>query len=411
MATNYKILGQGVNSLKIDAPENGSTIISELKIKNTSYPTNVDVICSDEISSILELDNFNPNPNNSASAIVVQPDGKILIGGFFTTIDGVTRNYIARLDSDGTLDTSFDLNANSFVYSMALQPDGKILIGGNFTSLDGETRNRMARLNSDGTLDSSFNPNVNSRVEFIALQPDGKIIIGGIFSTVGGTTRNRVARLNSDGTLDTSFVNPNVDGTKANKWINSIALQPDGKTLIVGDFTIVDGVVRNHIARLNSDGTLDTSFDPNANSFVYSIALQPDGKIIVGGAFTAVGVGSGAREYIARINSDGSLDTSFNLNADESFSTIAPQPDGKIFLGGNFTTINGTTRNRFARLLEYFESENKDYIIKNKSLSYDEEIKISGGIALESGQSLAIDTRNYDPDTVIIQAYGIEETS
>ena len=461
MATNYKILGQGVNSLKIDAPENGSTIISELKIKNTSYPTNVDVICSDEISSILELDNFNPNPNNSASAIVVQPDGKILIGGFFTTIDGVTRNYIARLDSDGTLDTSFDLNANSFVYSMALQPDDKILIGGNFTSLDGETRNRMARLNSDGTLDSSFNPNVNSRVEFIALQPDGKIIIGGIFSTVGGTTRNRVARLNSDGTLDTSFVNPianstvnsialqpdgkiliggrfttvggvartyiarlnsdgtldtsfvnpNVDGTKANKWINSIALQPDGKTLIVGDFTIVDGVVRNHIARLNSDGTLDTSFDPNANSFVYSIALQPDGKIIVGGAFTAVGVGSGAREYIARINSDGSLDTSFNLNADESFSTIAPQPDGKIFLGGNFTTINGTTRNRFARLLEYFESENKDYIIKNKSLSYDEEIKISGGIALESGQSLAIDTRNYDPDTVIIQAYGIEETS
>jgi uncharacterized delta-60 repeat protein len=461
MATNYKILGQGVNSLKIDAPENGSTIISELKIKNTSYPTNVDVMCSDEFSSLAGLDGFNPDPNNSVFSIALQPDGKILIGGLFTTIGGTTtRNRIARLNSDGSLDTGFDPNASNWVSSIALQPDGKILIGGSFTvigaTIGGTTRNRIARLNSDGSLDTGFNPNANSTVSSIALQPDGKILIGGSFTTIGGTTRNFLARLNSDGTLDTGF-NPN-----ANSNVNSIALQPDGKILIGGLFTTIGGTTRNRIARLNSDGSLDTGFNPNANSTVGSIALQPDGKILIAGSFTTIGgttrnrivrlnsdgsldtgfdpnsnaaigsialqpdgkilIGGGfdeiagiPRNFIVRLNSDGTLDTGFDPNIFDSgqvfVGSIALQPDGKILIAGSFTTIGGTTRNRIARLGEYFVSENKNYIIKNKPLSYDEEIKISGGIALEPGQSLAIETTQYNPGTVVIQAYGIEETS
>jgi uncharacterized delta-60 repeat protein len=458
MATNYKILGQGVNSLKIDAPANGSTIISELKIKNTSYPTNVDVMCSNEFSSIAELDSFNPNADFGVFSTVPQPDGKIIIGGNFAIIDGVTRNRIARLNGNGTLDTGFNPNANSDVRSIALQPDGKIIIGGDFTTLDGVTRNRIARLNSDGTLDADFNPNANNPVRSIALQPDGKIIIGGDFTTLDGVTRNRIARLNGNGTLDTGF-NPNANafinsialqsdgkiliggrlstiggvtrlyiarlnsdgaldtGFNANmggaeQGVASIALQPDGKIIIGGDFDTINGLNRNRIARLDSDGSLDLVFNPSLgtqSSTTYSIALQPDGKIIIGGNFTTI---SGVDKFrFARLNGDGILDTGFGFNANSDVRSIALQPDGKILIGGNFTTIDGVTRNRIARIFEYTTSENKNYIIKNKSLSYDEEIKISGGIALESGESLVIDTRNYSPDTVVIQAYGIEETS
>ena len=89
---------------------------------------------------------FNPSSNYSARAIVPQPDGKILIGGNFSTINGVTRNRIARLNSDGTLDTGFNPNASSNVLSIVLQPDGKIIIGGSFSTVGGVTRNCIARL-------------------------------------------------------------------------------------------------------------------------------------------------------------------------------------------------------------------------------------------------------------------------
>src|SRR6267143_1759101 len=113
------------------------------------------------------LDGFNPNANNIVYVVVVQPDGKILIGGAFTTLSPnggavVTRNHIARLNPDGTLDTAFDPNANNTVLSIAVQADGKILIGGGFTTVLGVARNKIARLNTDGTLDTAFNPNANN---------------------------------------------------------------------------------------------------------------------------------------------------------------------------------------------------------------------------------------------------------
>src|SRR6185369_14420460 len=119
-----------------------------------------------------------------------------------------TRNHIARLNSDGTLDSSFLVpgsGVNGDVGSLALQADGKTVIGGVFTSVNGTTRNGIARLNSDGTLDTSFlaaGSGTNSSVLAIAVQSDGKIVIGGFFTSVNGTTRNGAARLNVDGTLD-----------------------------------------------------------------------------------------------------------------------------------------------------------------------------------------------------------------
>ena len=116
--------------------------------------------------------------------------------------------------------------------------------------------------------DLGFNPNANDTVLSIALQSDGKFVIVGAFTTVGGVTRNRIARLNVDGTLDTSF-NPDSNDTAL-----AIAIQPDGKIIVGGFFTTVGGVTRNSIARLNSDGTVDTSFNPDVNNRVNTIALS-----------------------------------------------------------------------------------------------------------------------------------------
>jgi uncharacterized delta-60 repeat protein len=207
---------------------------------------------------------------------------------------------LPRISYSKSVVDGFNPNASRYVYSIALQADGKVLIGGQFTTIGGVTRSNIARLNPDGTLDTGFNPNADNSVYSIALQADGKVLIGGDFTTIGGMARNRVARLNPDGTLDTGF-NPN-----ANRHVGSIALQADGKVLIGGNFTTIGKVTRHYIARLNPNGTLDTGFNPNANSYVFSIAFQADGKVLIGGNFTTIG--KVTRSCIARLtNTDAAL--------------------------------------------------------------------------------------------------------
>ena len=217
--------------------------------------------------------------------------------------------------------------------SVALQADGKVLIGGGQS-----TSGYVRRLNADGTLDTSFNAGTggaNSEVLCVAAQSDGKVLVAGSFTSVNGTSRNKIARVNADGTLDTSF-NP---GTGPNNAVRSVAVQLDGKVLIGGDFGLVNGAARNHIARLNADGSLDTLFNPGAGSGgskVHSIAVQPDGKMLIGGAFTSVA--GTARNSIARLNADGSLDTLFNAGTDTNgwVRSVVVQTDGKVLVHGKF---------------------------------------------------------------------------
>ena len=243
-------------------------------------------------------------PNNVVYSTLIQPDGKILIGGYFTSYNGTPRNRIARLNTDGTLDTSFTPGTgadDAGVLAFALQPDGKIIIGGEFTSYNGTPRNRIARLNTDGTLDTSFDPGIGSdnNIYGVAFLSDGKIIIGGGFTSYNGTPRNRIARLNTDGTLDAGF-NP---GTGADQTVYSTAVQSDGKILIGGYFTSYNGTPRNRIARLNTDGTLDTTFNPSTGANdggVSNFAFQPDGKIIIGGEFASYN-GINTIKYVTRL--------------------------------------------------------------------------------------------------------------
>jgi len=287
--------------------------------------------------------NFNPGAGSGVFALAVQADGRILVGGYFTTLDGQSRNRIGRLNADGTLDTSFNPGPDGPVCSLAVQADGRILVGGGFTTLGGQNRNYIGRLNADGTLDMGFNPGADHVVVSLAVQADGKILVAGLFSTLGGQSRNYIGRLNANGTLDTSF-NPGVSGDA----VFSLVVQADGKILAGGGFTGLAGQSRTNIGRLNVDGTLDMNFNPGADNGVYSLVVQADGKILVGGNFTALGGQS--RDRIGRLNADGTLDTSFNPATDNTVYSLAVQPDGKVLVGGYFKTLAGQSRTNIGRI-------------------------------------------------------------
>jgi len=294
------------------------------------------------------------------NAVAIQND-KVIIAGFFTTVNGAAQGSIARLDSSGNLDASFNTGtgADGPILALVVQSDGKVLLGGQFTTFNGVPRANIARLNIDGTLDPGFAPGAGivaesfSTVNAVALQTDGKVIIGGVFTNVNGMPRRHVARLNSDGSLDSAF-SPSVDVTGAGilSGINAVAVDHNGRILLGGDFTGVNGLARTNIARLNSNGSLDTGFDPGTGTdfAVNSLAVQDNGKVILGGFFTHVN--GTPRNYVARLNTNGGVDTEFDpgSGANEAVYFNSIQIDGKVLIGGFFTSFNGTPRDGIARL-------------------------------------------------------------
>jgi uncharacterized delta-60 repeat protein len=300
---------------------------------------------------------FNPARGASdpygVSSVALQPDGKVLVGGAFSTMNGTNSGGIARLNANGTLDPSFNSGAGMggyqvWVSDIVVQSDGKVIIGGNFDSFDGTNRNGIARLNSNGSLDGGFNPGAElmffegypyARVESLAKQSDGKLLVGGYFTNANG---NSILRFNADGTLDSSFNS----GTGANGIVFSLAVQSDGRVLLGGSFNAINGTVRNRIARLNANGSVDSSFNPGTgvNADVIAMVVQSDGKAVIGGAFTTVNDTN--RNRVARLNVDGSLDGSFypGRGLEYSISKIALQSDGKVLIGGVFTFVNGTNQ-------------------------------------------------------------------
>jgi uncharacterized delta-60 repeat protein len=290
-------------------------------------------------------------------SLAFQPDGKLLIGGSFVGLNNRARNNLARLQRDGRLDETFSpgFGADVFLDDVAVQPDGQILIVGPFTCFNGEPRQGIARLHPDGSLDATFHPSVDGySPTCLALQSDGKILVGGAFTNVCGAPRKALARLNPDGSLDTSFDAASVM-TASGASITALALQPDGKVLIAGQFvTAYD----QPLARLNSDGSRDLSFvtpqirESSNVGWLYSLALDEAGRILIGGRFWSVN--GTVREGVARLNTNGSLDITFiagPLAEDKEVTKVAVQPDGKVLIGGTFLQVNGTVRHGLARLL------------------------------------------------------------
>jgi uncharacterized delta-60 repeat protein len=300
---------------------------------------------------------FNAAIDGVIHSILTQPDGTMLIGGgIYQTVNGVNRNGIAKLHSDGSVDTNFvsaDAAASRFVRSIALQPDGKVLIGGRFLypaigTPDTYDTYCVARLNTDGSLDQKFKSIFQGSVSSLLLQPDGKIVIFGDFLSDLGDRKDAVARLNPDFTRDSTFRTVVTDQKFGDD--RALAAQADGKLVIGGYFDLVNNLPHSRLARIKSNGSIDTGFNTGVfNGGVDAMTIQRDGKILVGGYFSTLR--SGQPNAIARFEPNGGLDFGFAPGMIDGFvSAIAVQTDGRILIGGNFRSVDHVPRNRLARL-------------------------------------------------------------
>ena len=302
--------------------------------------SNADYIARINADGSLDTNFAQLNLNNSIFAVGLQSDGKIIIGGSFSTFNGVNNGYVrlARLNTDGTLDTTFAQHTiNGTVEAITIQDDDKILIGGAFKDFDGvSTLDRIARLNPDGTRDTSFDPASFNNVTYaITVQDDGKILVGGAFHTYNGNASyDRLVRLNTDGSQDTAF-SDNFPADTAGS-ITEINIQPDGRIVIAGSITDFDGQANlDNIARINPDGSRDATFTGTISSTVYAVYIEENGKILVS---------ENDAPHLSRLNADGSLDASFTMpNALVGNKQIyAVFPDGdKLFIAGNFNDLGG----------------------------------------------------------------------
>ena len=386
-----------VNSVKAQVGEN---LTFEEKQENTSQ------LISGDVDASFTANLFNsPNQNNQAvTALARQNDGKLLIAGNFTFVNGVARTFLVRLNPQGTVDSDFNapgfssvqkilplangkillagsfsntfnnvnfsglallnedgsidddfaFNSSGSILDAAVQADGKIIIGGSFSQINGLQYNSIARINTDGSVDTSFRvgSGADSSVLAVAVQADGKIIIGGAFNKINNVTKPRLARLNADGSIDLTFNSGGTGNTSGpSNSVTEIVVQPNGKILIGGRFTAYNGVTRAAgIARLETNGALDTSFAPSSgvsNSDV-ELALQSDGKIIAG--FIGSIFPNETSSTLVRYNSDGTLDASFSSRVNGSISTLVLANDGSITIGGSFTQVNGVNRRNLAQI-------------------------------------------------------------
>lgn len=296
----------------------------------------------------------NSGINNFVKTAVLQEDGKIVIGGNFTKYNDILSNRIVRILSNGEIDTSFN-SGDGFsgqVYKIAVQSDQKIIVAGAFAKYNGSTlnANKIARLLPDGTKDGDFNTGsgADGIVESIVLQPDGKIILGGHFKNFNGQSFSGIVRLNSDGSIDQSF---NV-GDGFDKYVYAMALQSDQKIIVGGSFLTFDGISKKRIVRLNTDGSLDATFESGtgfSKGDVRSILVQPDGRILIGGAFSGTYKNITTSRLI-RLMPSGAFDSSFTAPLNNTLFDMKFTDEYKLLIGGNFNFVSDVSKHRIARL-------------------------------------------------------------
>jgi uncharacterized delta-60 repeat protein len=303
-------------------------------------------------------------------AIDYQSDGKIIVGGKFTSFNGTTINRICLLNPDGTEDGTFTGNIgsgfNGTVRTIKVQPDGKILVGGVFTSFNGNTSNRICRLNPDGKRDGTFRDNIgtgfNSDVYSIKLLSDNTIIVGGVFESFNGNTVGCIAKLNSNGTYNSSFTTN--AGTGFNDGVFSLDIDPSDNIYVGGNFTNFNGTTAYRAAKMSGAGvqnsTFSTNISTNLNNPVNAIRYNSN-KVLIGGNFTGA-FGTGLNS-IYQLNPDGTQDTDFmvqatNYGAGSGYNSgvlaIEAVADGWL-VGGSFTDYSGNN----IRFINYIQNTGK----------------------------------------------------
>ncbi|MEW6348652.1 MAG: DUF4347 domain-containing protein [Thermodesulfobacteriota bacterium] len=356
-----------------------------------------------------------------ANAAAIQSDGKIVVAGY--AYNGSNNDFAAvRYNADGSLDTTFDFEgkvntpvgaSGDYGRSLAIQSDGKIVVAG-YSNVGGNSDFSVVRYNSNGSLDDEFNyggtvtTSISTGLDeanAVAIQTDGKIVVAGDAS-ISSKWRFAVVRYTSDGSLDPTFSGDGklVTVLSTNDHAYGVAIQTDGKIVVAG--SSYNGSNNDFsVARYNSDGTLDTTFDTDGKAitavgsgddFGRSVAIQSDGKILVAGYAS---IGTNNDFAVVRYNSDGSLDTTFDGDgkltttigtADDNAYSVVVQPDGKIVVGGS---SNNGTDNDFA-VVRYNPDGSLD-----ATLDGDGRLTTAVGSSDDNGASVAI-----QPDGKIVAA-------
>ncbi|MGJ8697377.1 MAG: Calx-beta domain-containing protein [Verrucomicrobiaceae bacterium] len=294
--------------------------------------------------------------NAPVETIVAQPDGKLLVGGDFTSYNGTSCNRLTRLLPDGNIDASFATaignGANDTVRSFAIEDSGNILVGGDFTSFDGSPDLGLTRLLASGSRNSAspitlpFDTGFGTEIYAILPEPSGKIVVAGSFYVgwTGSGFRAGLARLNSNGSRDTTFdpdAGAHASGNNSSlRRVYDLTSAPGGKYLIAGSFTAYDENAVAHLARINNDGTFDSSFTPPAFDDTARVILtQPSGLIVTAGGFTS------PVNRLERLTPSGASDLGFNQGSGPSGTVyaLANGSDGSLWAGGNFFNYNGSS--------------------------------------------------------------------
>lgn len=305
--------------------------------------------------------------DNWAYALAIQNDGKIIIAGNFSTYnDTLIGARIARLNPNGSIDQTFN-TGNGFgnnVFALKIQNDGKIIAGGQFQNYDTSIVENIVRINPNGSIDNTFNigtgfSGINTFVRCLSIDENNKILVGGTFNIYNGNSVNNIVRLNNDGSYDSSFS----IGMGFNSYVLDI-FPYSNKYLITGDFTNYNGNNANRIINLNNDGSIDNTFiyGTGFNAVSGTILKQTDNKFLISGLFSSYnGINTG---NIIRLNSNGSIDNTFstiNTNFNQG-TNICIQHDNKIIAYGNFTSPT----NRIVRLNNTFNSIQEETFRKLK---------------------------------------------
>jgi uncharacterized delta-60 repeat protein len=300
-----------------------------------------------------------PSSAPYADGLTVQADDSVVVYGYASSPGAPP---ITRLQPNGGIDPGFNppgdwREYDGGVTTVAQQADGKLIVGGAFRSLDNVPANNIVRLETNGARDLSFNssiatgPYAAAVYTLLVRAQDGQIFVGGDFSTYGGAARNNFAWVNPAGSVSAAFAGLS-GATERNPSVEDMAVQPDGKIVVVGNFTSVKGSPRYGIVRLNADFTVDSSFSATAGieGTPRVVLLQPDGKIVVGGYRQPLNAFPPG--ILTRFNADGTRDSSFNpgTGANASVSALAEDGAGNIYVAGGFSMFNGQTRSRVVKL-------------------------------------------------------------
>lgn len=304
-----------------------------------------------------------------AFAVAIQSDGKIVAVG--QVLNGSSQDIaVVRYNSNGSLDTTFDgdgmvitsIGTTDTGYGVAIQTDGKIVVAG--TAYNSGYDFAVVRYNTDGSLDTTFDTDGkvttqvglgDNQAKAVVIQSDGKIVLAGW--SINGPGQFAAVRYNSDGTLDSTFgaAGKVTVSVLSNDFANAVALQSDGKIIIAGD--VYNGANYDAgVIRLNTNGTLDTTFSSDGKVFIgilsgndsiASIAIQSDNKIVLAGYANN---GSDNDLALIRFNSNGSFDLTFDtdgrvtipiLSGNDNAGKVAVRTDGKLLVAGN-TAANST---------------------------------------------------------------------